>query len=330
MSFTLHLPRKFSFVLFLALFTFFAKGQSLEFWHLSVEQGLSNANVNCFLQDKNGFMWIGTDDGLNRYDGYGFKVFRHEARNPHSLPSNIVKYIHEDQDGNLWVAGDNMGNLCRYDPRTGQFEPVKGLRDSKLASLVNDCDDHLWSVNEGKLLRVDRQTLRITFHDALNRQYTFTHLVKGNGGEVWLLTTNHAVIRFNPKSGEARMHGAFPRVGQEQVQRLYVDAQNRLWFSLRGKGLGSLDAQGKTETQYPAELAALSPQATSDNRILVFASQGDLLYLGTETKGPSVLDTRTGTFWHYPHQAGNSKSKDWAAWMPRAKPRPNTRQNWRP
>jgi ligand-binding sensor domain-containing protein/serine phosphatase RsbU (regulator of sigma subunit) len=300
--------RKFSFVLFWVFLSFFAKGQSLEFWHLSVEQGLSNANVNCFLQDKNGFMWIGTDDGLNRYDGYDFKVFRHEARNPHSLAGNIVKYLHEDPDGNLWVAGDNMGNLCRYDPRSGKFELIKGLRDAKLASLVSDCDGHLWSVNEGKLLRIDRQNLRISFQDVLNHQYAFSHLVKGNDGEVWLLSTNHQVVRFNPKTGSARVHGEFPRVNRELVQRLYVDGQDRLWFSLRGAGLHSLDTQGKLQAPYPADLANLSPKATSDNRILVFASQGELLYLGTETKGPSVLNTRTGTFWHYPHLAGNPKS----------------------
>src|SRR2546430_15252888 len=72
--------------------------------YLGIEQGLSNNSVRCIYQDHKGFMWFGTYDGLNRYDGYGFKVFRNKFNNPASLVNNWVNAIAEDHNGNSWIG----------------------------------------------------------------------------------------------------------------------------------------------------------------------------------------------------------------------------------
>ena len=76
----------------------------ITFDHISVEQGLSQVTVNCMLQDRKGFMWFGTEDGLNRYDGYSFKVYRHDTEDYKSLGSSSIKALHEDRTGMIWIG----------------------------------------------------------------------------------------------------------------------------------------------------------------------------------------------------------------------------------
>ena len=96
----------------------------MRFERLSLEQGLSQSYVNCILQDRRGFMWFGTQDGLNRYDGYGFTVFKHDALDPGSLSHNTVWALHEDRDGTLWIGTDG-GGLDRWEPSTGSFQHLR-------------------------------------------------------------------------------------------------------------------------------------------------------------------------------------------------------------
>src|SRR5512133_2452295 len=98
----------------------FAPGSIVRFEHLSIEDGLSqNAGLDIF-QDSRGYLWIGTQDGLNRYDGYSFKIYKHDPDDPTSISHNSILKITEDQKGDLWI-GTWGGGLNRYDPVTEQF-----------------------------------------------------------------------------------------------------------------------------------------------------------------------------------------------------------------
>src|SRR5437588_5303882 len=83
----------------------------LEFEHLSIEQGLSQSDVCCILQDGKGFVWFGTQDGLNMYDGYGFRVYRHDASNSESISDNYITAMAQDRFGNIWIGTQNGLNL---------------------------------------------------------------------------------------------------------------------------------------------------------------------------------------------------------------------------
>ena len=89
------------------------------FTHLSLDEGLSQSSVISLLQDRQGFIWLGTWDGLNRYDGYGFTVYRHIAGVPGSLASSQILSLGEDGTGRLWV-GTSKG-LHRFEPESGTF-----------------------------------------------------------------------------------------------------------------------------------------------------------------------------------------------------------------
>jgi hypothetical protein len=87
--------------------------QGLRFERISIAQGLSHSTVNCILQDSKGFMWFGTNDGLNRYDGHGFTVYKHDPGDTYSLSHNRVQALFEDSTGTLWVG--TYGGLNRFD-----------------------------------------------------------------------------------------------------------------------------------------------------------------------------------------------------------------------
>lgn len=123
---------------------------SFGFEHLTTENGLSQSDVNCIFQDNEGFMWFGTHDGLNRYDGYNFTVFKPDPSNPQSISSNLIWKIIDDEKGNLWV-GTTGGGLNYFDKTTEKFRSFKhnqadvnSLRNDHITALLKDSKNRLW------------------------------------------------------------------------------------------------------------------------------------------------------------------------------------------
>src|ERR1700759_2615034 len=98
----------------------YSQPRTLKFSHIGTEVGLSENNVTCILRDKQGFMWFGTRDGLNRYDGYDFDVYKNNPADSLSLSSNFVTSIIEDRRGDIWVATWG-GGLNRFDKVRQRF-----------------------------------------------------------------------------------------------------------------------------------------------------------------------------------------------------------------
>src|SRR4026209_2472305 len=98
----------------------FSQKQHIRFEHIGTNMGLSQSSVVSIFQDSRGFMWFGTRDGLNKYDGYKFSVYKYNAENGNSLGNNIIKSIAEDDQGNLWLATWG-GGLNRFDWKKEKF-----------------------------------------------------------------------------------------------------------------------------------------------------------------------------------------------------------------
>ena len=111
--------KKFAFCFLFVGFIFINKltaADSLAVSYLGIEQGLSNNSVRCIYQDHNGFMWFGTNDGLNKYDGYTFTVFKNQIKNPRSISSNFITDMSNSKNGDIWIATLG-GGVSRYDCR---------------------------------------------------------------------------------------------------------------------------------------------------------------------------------------------------------------------
>jgi len=139
--------------LFLYFSFLYAQPQDIKFEHLSVDHGLSNSIVYSILQDSRGFMWFGTEDGLNKYDGYSFSVYRHDPDDSLSISGNWIWAIHESDYGGkhvLWIGTRNSG-LSRLDLETEQFTHFKNMPDDpqslssdKIVSICEDSFGDLW------------------------------------------------------------------------------------------------------------------------------------------------------------------------------------------
>ncbi len=155
--------------LFFILFELcFAQDNNLKFKHLLVEDGLSQTTANTIFQDSYGFMWFGTQDGLNRYDGYNFKIYSHETGNKNSLSNNYIWTIYEDSDGILWI-GSFGGGLTKFNPRTETYEHFNNDVNDKSTLSSNDIfkileypRGTLWLRTGNGVNKFDKKTYKVT------------------------------------------------------------------------------------------------------------------------------------------------------------------------
>jgi ligand-binding sensor domain-containing protein len=183
----------------------------LEFDRLTVNDGLSQNFVTCILQDHQGFLWIGTRDGLNRYDGYEFKVYSFDALDTTSLSANAIQSIFEDRNNNLWV-GTRFRWLNKYDRATDRFVRYR-YEQGNPSSLPLDVsfpiqDDRsglFWLGTAEGLKRFDPQTGKFTSFiykqdDLEGRKYNYINtILEAEDGNLWLGTMNEytGLLYFN-------------------------------------------------------------------------------------------------------------------------------------
>jgi ligand-binding sensor domain-containing protein len=244
----------------------------IRFSHLSIGQGLSQVSVTCILQDRRGFMWFGTWDGLNRFDGYTFTVYRHESQRPESLSGSQIQSLCEDSQGRLWIGTNN--GLNRFDWNTGTFIRYRVDAD-------RPPDRGPESV---PALHVDR------------------------AGRLWA-ATNRGLFRYRPEREDFVRHevpgGGFS-VGQAGgIGSIYEDRTGQLWFSLAGSGLQRLEPGTGRIVSYQQEPS--DPDSLSDNRVTsVSEDRAGNLWVGTLGGGLNRLES--DRFIHYRHDPGNPSS----------------------
>ena len=197
----------------------------LIFERLSVEQGLSQSSVNCLLQDRQGFIWIGTEDGLNRYDGVGFTVLRPLRNDPNSLPYHYISALHEDRDGFLWI-GTYGGGLTRLDRDRTRFErhssgpnDADALGRNYVTAITEDALGVLWVGTSGGLDAYDHTTRRLIEYRAEPARpgslssNSITALHVDRAGTLWV-GTDRGLNRFERESGQ--LHRLSQRSGRRK------------------------------------------------------------------------------------------------------------------
>ncbi|MCB8995115.1 MAG: hypothetical protein H6538_05865 [Bacteroidales bacterium] len=182
------------------------------FERFNLEDGLSNNSINCILQTSDGFLWVATKDGLNRYDGQGFKVFKNNSSDSLSLPENYVMSLFEGRDSTLWV-GTWGGGLCRYDRINERFYPTrkKGFLDDYIQCISEDHSGKIWfGTTTGGLFKIDPSSGDI-FHFPLIQNNggkvltnNITCILEDDSFRLWIGTWDAGMIKFNPGNGKCR------------------------------------------------------------------------------------------------------------------------------
>jgi len=301
----------------------FASGPSIRFEHLSLEDGLPQSVVSRILQDRQGFLWVGTQDGLARYDGYRFKVFKHNSEDPHSLSMNNVFPIFEDSQGDIWVGTRGSG-LNRFNPQTEQFSHYR-FDASNPSSLSNDfvwviTQDHLgtlWVGTDGGLNRFNAKTEQFShYRFDVNNPNSLSNdrvldITEDQQGMLWLGTLGGGLNRFNPKT-EQFSHYRFDAnnpnsLSNDKVVDIMQDRQGTLWLGTAGGGLNRFNA--KTEQFSHYRFDSNNPNSLNNNNVLsIIEDQQGILWLGTNGGGINRFNPKTEQFSHSRFNASNPNS----------------------
>lgn len=291
-----------TFILFVFLLyanTVFAQEHPAHLGQLSVEQGLSQLSVLSIYQDSEGYLWFGTRNGLNKYDGYRFQVFRESSKDTLHISHNHIMCIAGDKDGYVWV-GTNRG-LNRYDAATGRFtkflsrEDSTTISNSTVSALLSDSDGDLWVGTADGLNLYDfenRRFKRCRLSDFLtdNRIYALT---EGPGGDIWM-GTNNGILVYNKKNGTTRIYRHNPAdersISENRINCIFRDKQNNIWIGTYQSGICRYAGTGDRFERFDRR------HGVNDNSIRCFAedTQGNLL-VGT-FNGINRYDRPTETF----------------------------------
>ena len=290
-------------------------GDALRFRTYSTPEGLSQATARAIAQDRDGFIWIGTQDGLNRFDGYGFKVYKHDRSDPASLTHNHVWALLADPDGSLWI-GTQAGGLNRYDPVLDRFTGYEPAADpgsvaSRLVTaLARDADGRIWVANGGGRLQwVDRSRERLV--DAPLGEYASLGMVRAllpvRDGTMWV-GTNQGLFR----AGAAAHMIAESRADADRaldVSALAQTPDGRLWAGTIESGLYRFSAAGELEAHYRHDPKGDPAFDLPDDEVRVLLADADGgLWIGGNSRGLAWLDPRSQRFAVFEHDAAHADS----------------------
>ena len=299
----------------------------LRFEHFSQAEGLSQDAVLAALQDHYGYLWFGTQDGLNRYDGYSFTVFKNDPDNSASLSHNGVIALLEDRQGGLWI-GTWGGGLNRFDPASEHFRRYRhdpqdptSLASDLVTALLEDSQGRLWVGTSAGLDLLDPLTGRFSHytHDpqdagSLSSEH-ISALLGDPSGALWVGTGGFGqpgagLNRFDPATARAVPYRGSPgdpaSLSSDNISALAWGADGRIWvatggYQLPGAGLNRFDPQSGRAERFqhqagdPASLSSddlLSLKLDSSGVLWIATAGGGLERLDPASPAPRFVHTR--------------------------------------
>lgn len=231
---------------FLILFGKSLYSQSYYFRHYQVENGLSNNATICSLQDKKGFLWFGTKDGLDRFDGYSFKVFRGSPDDSGSIGSNFIHCLYEDPGGVLWVGTEN--GLFKYDAVTESFSLLQATANAPIRDVIMDRLGNLWFIWGFTLSKYNEQKKELERYE-VSRHFEATSICTTPDGSVWTSTSMGLLEKYNPVDNSFKEYDVFyhsaPTVSK-WVERIYATTQGNILIGTSNQGAKLFHVQTNT------------------------------------------------------------------------------------
>jgi len=281
--------------------------RGIKFERFSREQGLSQSSVFCILQDRQGFMWFGTLDGLNKYDGYNFTVYKHDALDSTSLSDNLVTSIYEDSASRnmLWIG--TGGGLNRFDRATERFthfvnDPKNphSLSNNSIRSIYEDHAGTLWiGTSGGGLNKFDREKERFIryVNDPKNPRSLSNNSIwsiyEDHAGTLWI-GTRGGLNKFDREKEQFTHFVNDPKnphsLSHNDISSIYEDHAGTLWIGTRGGGLNKLDREKEQFTRFVND--PKNPHSLSNNHVLSIledSASRNTLWIGTKGGGLNKL-----------------------------------------
>jgi signal transduction histidine kinase/ligand-binding sensor domain-containing protein len=252
----------------------FSQNHHIQFDHIGTADGLSQSNVICITQDSRGFMWFGTWEGLNKYDGYTIKVYKNDPLDQNSISNNFIESIAESKNGDLWI-GTGGGGICRYDREQDHFtryrhdpKNTNSLSQDRVNTIIEDEQGVVWVGTEAGL---------DMFDPIKNKFEHFT---------------------YNP--------GDKNSLSSPEVIYLFEDTNHDLWICT-ANGLNLFNRESKTFTHFQHNK---KDSKTIGGNIVntIFEDDKHRLWIGTEDAGMDLFNQKTGIFYHFEQDENNANT----------------------
>ncbi|MGI9248851.1 MAG: two-component regulator propeller domain-containing protein [Woeseiaceae bacterium] len=288
------------------------------FDHLTLEHGLSQSTVMDIHQDSQGFIWIATENGLNRYDGYEFKLYSRERGSPNGLGSDYVWAIDEDADGNLWFATEG-GGVAVWDRRTDDFSSYRHNPDNLLTlssdsirNVLIDRSGRVWVATRNNGLNLlDPATGVVTrfLHDADAEESISSNnlfaLLEDRDGNIWVGTDN-GLNRYVTEDGRFERHDHVAELAETNILSLAQDSRGDIWIGTFEGGLHRLDPESNEVSVYRHDANDLGSISNDDVRA-IFEDAEKRLWIGTAS-GLNLFNRIEGRFQRFQYESGNQRS----------------------
>ncbi len=294
-----------------------APARTLRFEQLNVADGLAQESVLSIAQDRQGFMWFGSQGGLSRFDGYRTVVYRHSLSDPHSLAENWVRVVHVDPVGRMWVGTDN--GLDRFDPLTQRFthyrpdEPEqRGNGNRHVRAIIDDGAGGLWVGTADGLQRFDPATGTFTvWHNEVANPHSLRHdqvnaLARDRAGRLWIGTPAGVSLLVPGAQGFRHYAVASPSGRPLAAQALLVDRDGALWVGTHEglerwqPGPGNIEPR----RQRLDESHGVQPGSVA----AIFQDGDGTVWVGMRNQGLLRWQGDTARFVQYRHQVSDPHS----------------------
>jgi signal transduction histidine kinase/ligand-binding sensor domain-containing protein/DNA-binding response OmpR family regulator len=296
----------------------FSQSAQYSFSRLDIRNGLSDNRVTCFYKDKQGFLWVGTTSGLNRYDAYGFKVFRSDDKDTNSLSDNDITRILEGPDNKLWIAAGRSFNI--FNPATEKVSrdissALKriGIPGNEVTNILNDGNGNFFFLTDRQILsRYNSATKKTNIlYRSIYQQEGVASFAVNKDNHCYLLH-NNGIITVRDISGNLiHKDSTSLKVFGKNISGLsfFLDSENELWFYMPGNtSAGVLRLNDQTGN------LSLFEKGNGNNNLnadLVRSIQEDnrgLIWICTDHGGVNVFNKRSNTFSYILHNDDDKKS----------------------
>lgn len=325
-------PLRFWTVIFLSLLPMllFAQLSDLKFEHITIEDGLSQSSGLCLLQDSQGFIWIGTEDGLNKYDGYNFKIYKNEIENPYSISFDHIYSLYEDESQVIWV-GTNGGGLNKFDHELDRFISFKhkpndssSISNNAVRTIFKDSYGILWlgtdggglnrlveskgetaSNKDGKFIRYVSKP-----NDSSSLSNNYVSSIYEDRNKVLWVGTKDGLNKYNREDDVFTHYKNDPKnknsISANHVTSIFEDYTGMLWLGTDGGGLNVYDSKKQVFKHYLN--TPNNPYSLSDNSVnTIYEDKAGLLWVGTEI-GLNTFNRKKNNFLRILHEENNPSS----------------------
>lgn len=248
------------------------------YYSQKLNEGISQLSVMTICQDTRGYLWLGTRNGLNRYNGSGYTVFRHHPGDSLTLADNEINALCEDRAHNLWIGTSRgLSRMCLRTERIRNYFVADGLASTGVLAILVDASGRVWAGTRSGLSRYVSQHdrfERVDFAEHFNG--SITALMEDKAGNFWVGTSTNGVYQCNKQMQVIRHYDRRAGLPDNSVSTLYEDSYHRIWVGCQQGGLNRIDSRTNQITSYTSSNSGLK-----NNYVRCLAEWGGEMLIGT-------------------------------------------------